>query len=120
MTRKFIYILLLLVCSNCTFRQLSDSELLTFATTAYDKSEKMNTREALGQHNKMIVVAEYPCGDICPYYTKRIIHYDISIENCSEIIGVQKDISIFKGRSGRIKSYCIPNILHENWDKVIF
>ena len=109
----------ILVLFSCSQKPISDDELLNFATSSYDKEVKMNTEEILGIHNGQKVKVIYPCGDICPTYTKRIISYSLDIENCTSDIGVKKDILIFRGRAAGNKSFCLPKIISENWEKVV-
>ena len=38
----------------------------------------MEKRITLGLHHGVPVVVEFPCSDICPQYTTRIVHYDLA------------------------------------------
>jgi len=114
----------LLTCSilflfGCSQKTISDNELLKFATSSYDKEVKMNTEEILGVHNGHQVKVIYPCGDLCPTYTKRIVSYSIDIENCTSDIGVKKDIRVLRGRAAGDESFCLPKVLSENWENVV-
>lgn len=89
-------------------RRLSDKELVAIAASKFDKGEKMFKREVLGRHRGSIVIAEYPCGDICPQYTRRIIHYDVPVEACARVGGIVVEelvpVSIAVGR----RKFCEP------------
>ena len=115
--RNLFLVILLLGCNQ---KVLNDNELLINATTDYAKESKMNSTEILGIHNQHIVKVTYPCGDVCPEYTKRIIYYEIENKSCPSNIGTEKEVTVFRGRSSRIETYCIPNIIAENWDDVVF
>lgn len=104
---------------NCTYKPISDQELLKYATTPYDKETKMNTEETLGFHNGQKVKVIYPCGDLCPSYKKRIVFYELKIERCTSTIGVRKEINFFRGRAGKTETFCLPVIIADNWNQVI-
>jgi hypothetical protein len=98
---------------------LSDAELLRIAVTAYDRRDLANTRQILGIYKGLRVLADYPCGDICPNYTVRIIHFDVALEDCDRTGGVVKTMSISRGIASRSENYCVPKIIAENWEKYI-
>jgi len=100
--------------------ELSASDILSLALNPYDKREKMNTEEIIGTHEGKEVKVIYPCGDICPDYTKRVIHYIIEIENCNKSNGVIKEIKVTRGRASNYESFCVPKVIASNWGKVLF
>ena len=57
---------------------LDDAALLAYAKQPWDKATLMHTTVELGRHHGQRVVAEYPCGDVCPQYTARVIHYELA------------------------------------------
>src|SRR5687768_1723232 len=56
----------------------TDKQLLAYARTTYDKREMILQKLDLGNHNGLKLVAEFPCSDLCPEYTVRIIRYDVA------------------------------------------
>ena len=98
--------------------ELSASEILSLAIKPYDKREKMNTEEIIGTHDGKKVKVIYPCGDICPDYTKRVIHYMVEIENCTNNNGVIKKVKVTRGRASNYESFCVPKIIANNWGKL--
>ena len=116
-----IFLLLMFATSFCSNNnELSDREILSFAKSSYEQREKMHTKEILGYHNGTEVIVEYPCSDLCPAYTKRIIHYDVNVENCTEAVGVVKEISVPMGTAFGPKEFCIPKVLEKNWNEIVF
>lgn len=61
----------------------------------------------LGIHRGIPVVADFPCGDICPNYTVRIIHYDIAPgPECLTRGGILRSIKVIKGIAQRDTPFC--------------
>jgi hypothetical protein len=58
------------------------------------------------------VIAEYPCGDLCPAYTTRIIHYDLSTgPECAEHGGVVDERWVPMAAAVGKKPFCVPPVL---------
>ncbi len=120
---KFVglFLLLMFATSFCSkSNKLNDREILSFAKSSYEQSKKMHTQEILGYQNGTKVIVEYPCSDLCPEYTKRIIHYAVDVENCAEADGIVKEISIPMGIAFGPKEFCIPKVLEKNWSEIVF
>lgn len=94
---------------------ISDRQLLRLATSHYDKSAVSNTRQVLGTYHGITLLADYPCSDVCPDYTVRIIHYAVSLGECRTAGGIVKNISVPYSIAMRIQAFCIPRILVEHW-----
>ena len=122
MFKKIITSALILIFAPLAIAEeaLTNNRILKFAMEPYAKSAKMNTTEILGTHNKNILQVIYPCGDICPDYTKRIIHYKIEMKNCKNIGGIIKKKRIVRGRASNIESFCVPVVIADNWEKLVF
>ena len=122
MFKKLIAIIAIVVASPFVLAggALSDNDILSAAMKAYDKRQKENTKEFIGIHDGKKVIAIYPCGDICPDYTKRVIHYAINIDDCEENGGVIKQVRVTRGRSSNKESFCVPKVLAQNWSKIVF
>jgi hypothetical protein len=96
---------------------LTDQDILTIATRAYDKNKITKSRLILGRHNNSIVIADYICSDICPDYTVRVIHYDLRNEQkCSDVGGVEKQMLIPVSIASTYKTFCFPKPLTDNWE----
>ena len=118
--RATVVVVLVLVFEGCTQPELAadDQRILDYASRSYDKREMMNTKVLLGVHNGAPVIAEFPCSDICPDYTVRIIHYALAEgQPCSQVAGVEKSILVPAGVGRTERSYCFPAILAANWRK---
>jgi hypothetical protein len=118
--RTTIVVVLLLALGACSQPELAadDRRLLDYASRSYDKREMMNTKVSLGVHNGAPVIAEFPCSDICPDYTVRIIHYSLAEgQSCSQVSGVEKSVLVPAGVGRTERSYCFPAILAANWRK---
>ena len=118
--RKGCLLLALMVMVACAQREVSadDRRLLDYASRSYDKRKMMGTKASLGMHNGVPLIAEFPCSDVCPDYTARIIHYDLKEdETCSQAKGIEKAVLVPVGIGRTERSFCFPAVLVENWHK---
>jgi hypothetical protein len=93
--------------------QLTDAQILAFAASPFDKAEKTGLIELLGYHHGQRVLVDYPCSDLCPHYTTRIIHYDAFpvTELCDAAGGVIRQLTIPIGIGVGQRPYCVPAVL---------
>lgn len=94
-------------------RNLSDSEIAAYAAARFDKRAMMFKRVALGRHRGLPVVAIHPCGDVCPVYTRRIVHYDVPIADCERRGGIVQEKLMPRGPAVARQPFCVPAILAE-------
>jgi hypothetical protein len=92
-------------------RQVGDAQILRFAATKFDKRKMMFHREVIGLHRGTLVVADYPCGDVCPAYTRRIIHYDAAVADCARIGGAIVSELVPRGPAVAKRDFCEPAVL---------
>jgi hypothetical protein len=90
---------------------LTDSDLLRLSAAPFDKRAMMFKRLALGRHRGHPVVAIHPCGDVCPQYTRRIIHYDVTPERCAAAGGVVVEELVPVAIAVRRQPFCKPAVL---------
>jgi hypothetical protein len=91
---------------------LTDGELVHQSTLPFDKAQKIGRREVLGVHDGRVVIAEYPCGDVCPSSTIRIIHYDLDAgPECARHGGVVVDLWVPMGAAVGKRPFCVPSVL---------
>jgi hypothetical protein len=102
--------LLLMAATNAPAPpQISDEALAAFAATPFDKRAKMFKHEVLGINHGMTVVVDYPCGDICPDYTTRIIRYDKPAgPECTAAGGVVVQRMVTVSIAVQKRDYCVP------------
>ncbi len=88
---------------------MDDAALTAYASAPWSKAQLMNTTVELGRHHGVPVVAEFPCSDVCPQYTVRIIHYRLPpATSCADVGGVEKDVLVPIAITVRSKTFCIP------------
>ena len=93
---------------------LTDAALIAYARQPYDKAQKANHRDSLGIHHGTEVVADFPCSDICPDYTVRIIHYVVAPgPDCDKIGGRLREKSVPVSIAVTRESFCVPAVLVE-------
>jgi hypothetical protein len=93
---------------------LDDATLKALAAQPWDKARLMNTRERLGIHHGVPVIAEYPCSDVCPQYTVRIIHYELPPgADCARVGGVEQSVGVPVAIAVMPRSFCFPKVLVE-------
>jgi hypothetical protein len=91
---------------------LSDQQLVGYARAPFDKAAKMLKRDVLGVHHGVRVVAEFPCSDVCPDYTVRVIHYDAQPgPACAAIGGVEVVRRVPVSIAVVEKTFCVPKVL---------
>lgn len=92
--------------------QMDAAALQAWAGQPWDKAALMNTTVELGRYRNVPVVAEFPCSDVCPQYTVRIIHYRLPPEaSCTSVGGVEKEVLVPIAITVRPKTFCIPEPL---------
>jgi hypothetical protein len=92
--------------------QMDAAALQAWAGKPWDKAALMNTTVELGRYRNVPVVAEFPCSDVCPQYTVRIIHYQLPPEaSCASVGGVEKEVLVPIAITVRSKTFCIPEPL---------
>ena len=92
-------------------RNLSDTELLRMDSSPFDKKAMMFKSVVLGRHKGTLVVADFPCGDVCPAATRRIIHYQVEASNCAGVGGVVVQEFVPRGPAVARKAFCKPPVL---------
>jgi hypothetical protein len=91
---------------------LSDADLVRYQASAFDKRAMMFKHVRLGLHHGVAVVADFPCGDLCPEYTTRIIHYDVTPgPACAKAGGVEEPRMIPRGIAVTRQPFCVPGVL---------
>ena len=91
---------------------VDDHEIISYAHADFDRSKMMFTKVIIGKHDGALVVAEHPCADVCPDYTKRVVHYELaSDQSCDDVGGVVRPIGIPYGIGISVVEYCIPPAL---------
>lgn len=92
-------------------RTLSDSDIAAYASAPFDKRAMMFKRVPLGRHRGLPVVAIHPCGDVCPVYTRRIVHYDVPLAECERRGGIVRQELMPRGPAVARQPFCVPAIL---------
>jgi hypothetical protein len=63
----------------------------------------------IGTHLDTKVVAEVRCSDVCPDYTRMVIHYDVAPgPNCRAIGGREVDVLMPFSIAVRNEKFCVP------------
>ena len=92
--------------------QMDAAALQAYAGKPWDKAALMNTTVELGHYQNVPVVAEFPCSDVCPQYTVRIIHYQLPPNaSCASVGGVEKKVLVPVAITVLPKTFCIPEPL---------
>src|SRR5690242_5629979 len=91
---------------------LDDAALAAYAAKPFDKQASMGQTVELGRNHGLPVVAEFPCSDVCPQYTVRIIHYRLpGGADCVAAGGVEKSVDVPVAIAVLPKTFCIPKVL---------
>jgi hypothetical protein len=104
---------------SSTTDTISDAALLDYASQGYDKRAQMFKRVVLGTNHGLQVIANFPCSDLCPDDTVRVIHYDVPLSACSNGGGVVKELVVPMGIAMGPERFCFPKVLVDNWDRYV-
>jgi hypothetical protein len=110
-------LLLTLAGAGCATRAsepgvLDDAALAAYAARPFDKKASMGQTVELGRNHGLPVVAEFPCADVCPQYTVRIIHYRLPEgTDCAAAGGVEKTVGVPVAIAVLPKTFCVPKAL---------
>jgi hypothetical protein len=97
---------------------LTEDAIAAYASKMRDSRrlrESMEGRKTmLGLHHGTRVVADFPCGDICPTYTNAIVHYDVDPgDACTRAGGVVRVEQVPMGIAVVDEPFCVPRMLVE-------
>lgn len=91
---------------------LDAAALQAYAGKPWNKAAMMHTTLELGRFHGVPVVAEFPCADVCPQYTIRIIHYRMpATASCADMGGVEKSVPVPIAITVMPRTFCIPEPL---------
>jgi hypothetical protein len=91
---------------------ISDAAIAVYTAKPYDKRQMMGRHEVLGTRDDVRVMADYPCSDLCPQYTTRIVHYDLEPgPGCDRVRGVAQNLLVPMGIAVLRKAFCVPAVL---------
>jgi len=92
--------------------KLSDADLVAYAAQPFDHMAMMGKRITIGLYRGAPVIAEFPCSDICPQYTTRIIRFDIAPgAACAAAGGVTQTRRVPFSIAMVEREFCIPKPL---------
>lgn len=91
---------------------VADADLLAYSRSPFDKAQMMHKTVVLGTHRGNTLIAEFPCSDLCPTYTTRIIRYELKPgETCRARGGVSQERFVPHGIGMAKREYCVPPVL---------
>lgn len=101
----------LTACANASTDALSDAALIA-RTNAVMGVKEAPVDRMLGVHKGAPVIVDVRCGDICPQYTVRIVHYTLDTgPACAKIGGDTAMIAVPAGIGVITQKFCIPHVL---------
>lgn len=95
-------------------KELSDEELLEYYKSPFDKEKMMFKDMIIGKHKGIPVRVTFPCGDICPDYTIKVVRYDIELSQCEQAGGLVRTIFVPSAAMVMPEEFCFPKIIVEN------
>jgi hypothetical protein len=101
-----------LLCAAAPGDTVTDQDLIKYAQNDFDRGEMMYKHVQIGIHHGAPVVADFPCADVCPDNTTRIIHYELDDgQACSSVKGVERTIVVPTGLGKSQEKFCVPHAL---------
>jgi hypothetical protein len=118
---KFLAVALMLVAMSCEAsgppmpKQITDADIVALASKPFKPpQDRIPDTYVLGIHNGVKVIVEFRCGDVCPQYTSRHIHYDaVPGLTCDKIGGRVRTETLVQGIGVVRKDFCVPAVLVE-------
>ena len=108
-----VYLIPLFVGANATTDPVSDSDLVARANAVMSVKEAPPDR-MLGVHKGAPVIVDIRCGDVCPQYTVRIIHYTVDVgPTCTKLGGDIAVILVPVSIASVTQKFCIPHVLYQ-------
>ena len=91
---------------------ISDARIAAIAASRFDRRAMMFHHELLGLNRGMRVLADYPCSDVSPDATVRIIHYDRPPgPGCEAAGGVTASRMVPVSIAVMRRDFCVPAVL---------
>lgn len=87
---------------------LTDEALRAYVKSDFDKAAMMGKEVQLGKHRGTPVLATFPCSDVCPQSTVRIVRYEVSPDQCKNAGGELKSILVPIAITVRKQEFCFP------------
>lgn len=94
-----------------TLSRLTDRDIRALAQQSFDKRTMMGKRLELGRHNGVPVIAEFPCSDVCPEATRRILRYEVDLARCDQIDGRLVATFVPRGIGTQRRLFCVPSAI---------
>lgn len=114
-TRNVFAIAALAVASGSAYAAtdvLNDVELVARVSAAFSAPDGPADR-VLGTHRGALVLVDIRCGDVCPAYTVRVVHYGVEPgPACSQLGGDTASVAVPKGIAIGQQDFCVPHILY--------
>jgi hypothetical protein len=91
---------------------VTDADLVAYAQNDFDHGAMMYKHVSIGVHHGAPVVADFPCADVCPDKTTRIIHYVLDDgQQCAAVDGAVRKIAVPTGVGNEQQQFCVPKVL---------
>jgi hypothetical protein len=102
----------LLLCALGPDTDLTDADLIAYGQQDFDHGEMMYKHVDLGRYHGQAVVADFPCADVCPDKTTRIIHYELDDgQKCASVDGAERTLEVPTGIGKSQEKFCVPRVL---------
>jgi hypothetical protein len=95
---------------------LSDDALVNYASRFHGSHDWRSypANHVIGIHHGAPIIAEVHYGDICPDYTRLVIHYETAPgPACKKAGGIEEHVAIPIAIAVMDKAFCVPRVLAE-------
>jgi hypothetical protein len=93
----------------------TDNTLATYATHYFQSAREQAPmgETVIGMMNETKIVADVRCGDVCPAYTVRILHYAVDPgPACKRAGGEVATLAVPISIAVMKKDFCVPGVLY--------
>ena len=102
----------ILLCALGPDTDLTDADLIAYGQQDFDRGEMMYKHVDLGRYHGAPVVADFPCADVCPDKTTRIIHFVLDDgQTCASVQGAERVLDVPTGVGKSQQKFCVPHLL---------
>jgi len=93
-------------------KELTDADLFALLTKEFDLNIVSGAKVIIGTYKGTELIADFPCSDVCPLNTVKIIRFNVKANECSSTEGKEEELLTPMSISMGTKLFCVPEIIH--------
>ena len=93
-------------------KELTSAQVLSLLKQNYDLETLSGSKVIVGKYMGTAVVVDFPCSDVCPANTFKIVRYDVEWNQCADIGGKIEELKFPMGIAVGLKKFCVPKVIY--------